>query len=472
MEILNTLGKKREAFKPREPDRVGMYVCGPTVQTSPHLGHGRFLVVFDVIRRYLEWIGYDVTHVQNVTDVDDKIIAEAATHGRSIDDVATAVMAEFRAASERLGVLAPTIEPKATEHIPEMIALIERLIETDHAYLANGDVYFSVRSYPEYGKLSGQQLDGLMAGARVDTGDLKRDPPDFALWKAAKPGEPKWGSPWGEGRPGWHIECSAMAEKYLGSGFDIHAGGNDLVFPHHENEIAQSEAASGGLPFARYWLHNGMITLAGEKMAKSTGHVVSLMEALDTFKPLAVRLFYLRTHYRKPLEFSEEALEDAAASIERLWAFRRRGPGRVEESPLVAVVDRFKASMEDDFDVAGGLGVLFEAVREGNKRLDAGEDAGPWIAAYDDIAGVLGIVEPVAELDGLSSGLAAVAASIDVAITTESGDVEAIIDTLIDRRRLARDQKDWALADQIRDDLAGLDIVLEDTADGVRWFRR
>ena len=385
MRVYNTLGRSYQPFESRDPGKVGFYVCGPTVQAAPHLGHGRAAVAFDVVRRYLEWRGYEVTYVQNVTDIDDKIINAAEERGVAIAQVADEAADAFRSAYELLGIKPPTVEPKATEHIPEMIEMIGRLVDKDMAYESDGDVYFAVRSYEPYGKLSGRNIDDLQSGARVDPGDRKRDPLDFALWKAAKPGEPFWESPWGPGRPGWHIECSAMARRYLGDGFDIHAGGLDLIFPHHENEVAQSEAANGAA-FARYWLHNGMVNLAGEKMSKSTGHVVDLLDALHRYPPLAVRLFYLRTHYRKPLEFSEEALDDAAASLDRLWAFRRRLPEHLESAPEAAALERYRAAMDDDFDVAGGLAVLFDVVREGNRALDGGSNAEAWGAAYDELA--------------------------------------------------------------------------------------
>jgi len=461
MEVFNTLGRTRTELRTRDEGKVAMYVCGPTVQARPHLGHGRSVVVFDVIVRYLRWRGYDVTYVRNVTDVEDKIIAAAAGEHVDIEDVVRRSYEAFADAYERLGVLPPTVEPRATEHIPDMIGLIEQLIDRGHAYVAGGDVYYAVRSFPAYGALSGRDLDDLRAGARVEPGVNKRDPLDFALWKAAKPGEPSWPSPWGPGRPGWHIECSAMSRKYLGDGFDIHGGGQDLIFPHHENEIAQSEGATGRT-FARYWLHNGMVNLGGEKMAKSTGHVVDLLEALDRFDPLAVRLFYLRTHYRKPVEFSEEAVRDAASSLQRLWAFRRRA-GKAGDAPDETVMDGFVAAMDDDFDVAGALAVLFEAVREGNRRLDASRDVASLAAAYDEIVGVLGVAEPEGGLGDLAGAIAELAERFGAA----GADVEA----LLVRREQAREQREWALADAIRDALAELGIVVEDTADGARWHR-
>ncbi len=462
MEVYSTLDRRRVEFVPRDPGSVGIYVCGPTVQAAPHLGHGRAAVVFDVVRRYLVWSGFDVTYVQNVTDIDDKIIAAAAEQGTSIDVVAQRSGEAFSEAYRRLQVLEPSVAPRATEHIGEMIEMIEQLIATGHAYESNGDVYFSVRSYPKYGKLSRHHLDDLRAGERVRPEEHKQDPLDFALWKAAKPGEPSWESPWGPGRPGWHIECSAMARKYLGDGFDIHAGGHDLIFPHHENEIAQAEAATG-TTFARYWLHNGMVNLGGEKMAKSTGHVVDLLDALDRYDPVAVRLFYLRTHYRKPLEFSSIALDDAEASLERIRAFRRRVPGPVDADPDPDVLDRFRAAMDDDFDVAGALGVLFELVRDGNRHLDAGKDVAASLAAYDEILGVLGLQEPTDGAAELGDAVGAVAERF--------GAAEATVDAILERRTAVREAHDWGTSDAIRDALADIGVIVEDTPDGARWHR-
>jgi len=439
-----------------------MYVCGPTVQAAPHLGHGRAAVAFDVVRRYLEWCGLTVTFVQNVTDVEDKIIDAAAEEGIATSEVAARAYDAFTRAYRGLGVAPPTIEPRATDHVPEMIEMITALIESGHAYTVEGDVYFAVRSYEPYGRLSGHDLDDLVAGSRVEPGANKRDPLDFAMWKAAKPGEPSWEAPWGRGRPGWHIECSAMARKYLGADFDIHAGGQDLIFPHHENEIAQAEAANGER-FARYWLHNGMVNLSGEKMAKSTGHVVDLLEALNRWNPQAVRLFYLRTHYRKPLEFSEEALADAEASLGRLWTFRRRTAGPVADPPDSDALTRFRSAMDDDFDVAGGLAVLFDVVRAGNRRLDAGEDAGAFVAAYDELIAVFGLAEQVDDLSDLDEDVAALAVRFSAP--------EPSIDAVLDMRNRARTEHDWTTADAIRDALAGIGVIIEDSPDGVRWHR-
>ena len=461
MQVYNTLARSLEHFTPARSGSVTMYVCGPTVQSAPHLGHGRSAVAFDVLRRYLTWLGHDVEFVRNVTDIDDKIIDRAAATGLTTDEVAEQAFDAFTRAYDLLGNLRPTIEPKATDHIPEMIALIATLIERGHAYEAEGDVYFSVRSFDRYGALSRHSIDDLRAGDRVEPGAHKRDPLDFALWKASKPGEPQWDSPWGPGRPGWHIECSAMATKYLGNDFDIHAGGSDLIFPHHENEIAQSEAASGET-FARYWMHNGMLNLSGEKMAKSTGHVVTLLETLESRDPIAVRLFYLRTHYRKPLEFSDEALDDAEASLARLRAFRRRVPAPVEDAPQSDVLDSFRSAMGDDLDVAGALAVVFDVVRRGNTALDDGSEVGPLVAAFDEMVGVLGLEAPERDIDVDVAAIAA-AAGLEVDVSD--------VDDLVAARNAARADKQWAVADAIRDALAAAGIMIEDTADGTTWHR-
>ena len=466
--IYNTLGRGTEAFETLTEGAVGMYVCGPTVQSAPHLGHGRFAVAFDAIRRYLVWRGYDVTYVQNVTDVDDKIINNAAQLGISAEQLANEMAEVFRASSDRLNIITPTHEPRATGHVKEMIDIISRLIDRGLAYPAEGDVYFRVRELDGYGKLSGRNLDDLLSGARVAPGDQKDDPLDFALWKSAKPGEPTWESPWGPGRPGWHIECSAMANKYLGATFDIHAGGNDLIFPHHENEIAQSEGANG-VPFARYWMHNGMVNLSGEKMAKSTGHIIDLDEAIDSYDGPAVRLFYLRAHYRSPLDFSPELLADAATSMDRLRAFGRRSGGTENVEPDGAIIGRFTAAMDDDFNTPEGLAVLFDAVRIGNTMLDAGHDVAATAAAFQTMAEVLGLDLAGHSLADLTEAINTLAGSLEVPV---AGDPEATVMALIAARATARSEQDWDTADGIRNGLADLGVVIEDSADGARWHRR
>ncbi len=467
MQVYNTLGRFLQPLEPRTPGEVAMYVCGPTVQSAPHVGHGRQAVAFDVIRRYLEWRGYRVTYVMNVTDVEDKIINAAAERGVSAVEVAEEATAQFLEAYEKLGIKPADAVTYATEHIDEMQVTIARIIERGHGYAAGGDVYFAVRSLPTYGELSGRNVDELLAGARIDPGEHKRDPLDFALWKASKPGEPTWDSPWGPGRPGWHIECSAMAEKELGFGFDIHGGGLDLVFPHHENEIAQSEAARGERPFARYWLHNGMVRLKGDKMAKSEGNVVDLLGLLDEHRPQAVRLFYLRAQYRQPIDFSADLVVDAESALDRLWAFRRRA-GETDSSPDPSTIDRFTSAMDDDFNTAEAMATLFDVVREGNRRLDSGEDAGPQLAAFDAIAGVFGLLEEAADLSDVAEPLGAAAAAFGVAGTHPGDLVEGLIEARADARRAG----DFARADAVRDALSDSGIVLEDGPDGTTWHRR
>ena len=441
-------------------------MCGPTVQSAPHVGHGRQAVAFDVIRRYLTWSGLRVRYVTNITDVEDKIIAAANAEGVPAEEIARRATAQFLEAYRRLRVAPPDALAYATEHIAEMIVMIERLISGDHAYPAGGDVYFAVRSLPDYGRLSGRNIDELVSGSRIEPGELKRDPLDFALWKASKPGEPVWDSPWGPGRPGWHIECSAMAEKELGFGFDIHGGGLDLVFPHHENEIAQSEAAAGAVPFARVWLHNGMVTLRGEKMSKSEGNIVGLLDLLDRYRPETVRLFYLRAQYRQPIEYAADLLVEADTALERLWSFRRRVLV-VSAPPDATVIGAFRTAMDDDFNTAEALGVLFDAVREGNRLLDSGEDGGPIAAAYDVIVGVLAIGEPETTLDDLAEDIRRIAEPLGVPGVS----VENLVSGLIAHRSAVRAARDFATADLIRVQLAMIGIVLKDGANGTTWHR-
>lgn len=468
MRLYNTLGRALVDFEPVEPGRVGIYLCGPTVQSEPHLGHGRSAVMFDVLRRYLVWRGYDVTFVRNVTDIEDKIIAAAEAEGVPVEVLAAANAERFADGYERLGCLDPDIEPAATDHIPEIIDIIERLIELGLAYPAGGDVYFRVRELDDYGKLSGRRIDELQAGARVAPGEHKDDPFDFALWKGAKAGEPSWDSPWGPGRPGWHIECSAMAAKYLGQPFDIHAGGTDLIFPHHENEIAQSEGAFGVGTFARYWMHNGMLQLGGEKMAKSTGRLVSLAEGLERYPAAAIRLFYLGARYRNPHDYSDDQLAEAAAGLERLRSFRRR-TGAVEEVADTPTMDSFTEAMEDDLNTPVVVAGLFDLVRDANRGLDAGESADHLVAAFDTITAVLGLDLSSGDDDSLGEAVTGLAAELGVAAGTPAETVAA----LLERRTAARAEKDFATADAIRDRLAEAGVVLEDKSDGsTAWHRQ
>ncbi len=448
--VRSTLHRDVVDFVPRDEGKVGIYVCGPTVQSEPHVGHGRYAVSFDVIRRYLTWRGFDVTYVSNITDVEDKIIAAAAETGEDMDVLAERMAVRFKAAFAALGVLEPDVEPKATEHIPEMHDIIRKLIDRGLAYERGGDVYFSVRTLESYGKLSGRKPDELRSGHRIEVDESKEDPLDFALWKAAKPGEPTWDSPWGAGRPGWHIECSAMAEKYLGMGFDIHGGGLDLVFPHHENELSQSEGATGEV-FARYWLHNGMVNLDGEKMSKSTGKLVDLESAIDQYGGRALRMLYARAHYRSPIEYSDDLMQDVAESLDRLDRFRDRANAGVPDPDAVA---SFKEVMDDDFGTPQAVSLMFDLIRVGNRKIDSGDDASGVAGAVEEIVGVLGL-DDAADLEVSSGGLS-----------------DDEIETLISSRAEARDARDFARADAIRDQLAEAGVTIEDGADGTRWLRQ
>jgi len=444
------MGRAMVDFEPRVEGKVGIYVCGPTVQSEPHIGHGRYAVAFDVIRRYLMRRGFEVTYVSNITDVEDKIIAAAVETGESVEELATEMAGRFANAFGELGVLAPDIEPKATEHIPEMLELIGRLVDRGLAYPSDGDVYFSVKTLEQYGKLSGRRPEELRAGYRIEVDEAKEDPLDFALWKAAKPGEPTWDSPWGPGRPGWHIECSAMAERYLGVGFDIHGGGLDLVFPHHENEVAQSEGANGNT-FARYWLHNGMVNLGGEKMAKSEGRVVDLESVIEEHGGRALRMLYVRAHYRSPIEYSEELLADAKESLDRLDRFRERiAPGEPDPTAL----QRFTEVMDEDFGTPQAVSLMFDLIREGNRLVDEGGDASALAGAVEVIVGVLGLDD--ASLPVMSSG----------------GLSDEEIKSLVEQRNLARAEQRFADADAIRDRLGKAGVTIEDGPRGSRWLRR
>jgi cysteinyl-tRNA synthetase len=448
--VHNSMGRALVDFEPREEGKVGMYVCGPTVQSEPHVGHGRYAVAFDVIRRYLSWRGLDVTYVSNITDIEDKIIAAAEELGEPVEHLAVRMAERFAVSFQRLGVLPPDVEPKASEHIDEMLDLIGRLIERGLAYTRDGDVYFSVRALEPYGKLSGRKPDELRAGHRIEVDDAKEDPLDFALWKAAKPGEPTWDSPWGPGRPGWHIECSAMASRHLGEGFDIHGGGLDLIFPHHENEVAQSEGASGET-FARYWLHNGMVNLGGEKMAKSTGRGVDLEEILDTHGGRALRMLYIRAHYRSPIEYSEELLTEAEESLDRLDRFRERV---TSDPPDPEAMARFTEVMDDDFGTPQAISLMFDLIREGNRLIDEDGDAGPIAGAVEEIVGVLGLDDA------------------DAAPSRESSLTDEEIHALVVERDEARSWRDFEVADEIRDRLVAAGVSIEDGPNGTRWVRR
>mgnify|MGYP001217343090 CR=1 FL=1 len=461
LRIHDTLARRSVPFEPARPGRVSMYVCGPTVYDVPHLGHGRTAVVFDTIRRYLEWRGFRVTYVSNVTDVDDKIIARAAAEGVSEPEIAARFTDAYWHELDRLGVARPDEVPHATGYVPRMLALVEELVDSGHAYVVEGEgVYFAVESYPGYGQLSGRRVEDLLegAGSRVDVDERKRSPVDFALWKAAKPGEPSWDSPWGPGRPGWHIECSAMSLDLLGEGFDIHGGGDDLAFPHHENERAQAEAA--GHAFARHWIHSGMVMVAGEKMSKSLGNFTTLAEALDAHGGRAFRLAVLQTHYRSQTELGPAVLAGAERAVDGLdAAVRRARAAGIDPATALAdeaVRDAFRAAMDDDFHTPSALGVVFDAVKAANVAIDAGdtERAASLVAAVVDTAGALGL-----DLDPAPPG-------------PDGGDPEeAEIDELVRRRDAARRDRDFPEADRIRGELAARGVVVEDTPAGTVWRR-
>ncbi|WP_455019082.1 cysteine--tRNA ligase [Kingella denitrificans] len=468
--LYNTLTRQKEEFVPLNPENVRMYVCGMTVYDYCHLGHARVLVVFDMIARWLRQHGYPLTYVRNITDIDDKIIARANENGETIGELTARFIAAMNEDSDALGVLRPDIEPKATEHIGQMIAMIEDLVANGKAYPApNGDVYYAVREFAEYGQLSGKSLDDLRAGERVDVDANKRDPLDFVLWKAAKPGEPSWESPWGNGRPGWHIECSAMGGELFGQTFDIHGGGADLQFPHHENEIAQSCGAHGGLcghnaPHAagkrinshvKYWLHNGFIRVDNEKMSKSLGNFFTIRDVLKKYAPEVVRFFILRAHYRSPLNYSDAHLDDAKNSLARLY----NTLGNVQAAEFAVREDandytrHFFAAMDDDFNTAEAMSVLFELANEANKTGSA-ELAG----CLKALGGTLGLLQDDPQHFLQSGG--------------EEGGLSADeIEALIAQRKTARETKNWAESDRIRDLLAEHKILLKDGADGTTWTR-
>jgi cysteinyl-tRNA synthetase len=452
VKVYNTLSAQEEEFVP-QGDVVKMYVCGVTPYAESHLGHAMSYIVFDMVRRYLEFKGYKVKYVQNFTDIDDKIINRAQQAGVAPGELAEKFIAQYFADMDRLNVRRADVYPRATEEVPKIIAVVKGLMDKGHAYESGGDVYFSVKSDADYGKLSHQSLDALQAGARVEVGVDKEHPLDFALWKAAKPGEPWWESPWGKGRPGWHIECSAMSMRYLGETLDIHGGGQDLIFPHHENEIAQSEGFTGVTPFVKYWMHNGFVQLGGEKMSKSLGIFVTLKQALDRFGPDALRLFILSSHYRSPINFSEEGVAAAEKGMERLrqagFADSQRGTG--DSSGAVdteAYRQRFIEAMDHDFNSPQALAALFDLAREINRTMDQGGDPQEARQTLRELSGVLGFSFEGPEID-----LAA----------------KPFIDLLVSLRTELRKEKHWQMADRVRTSLKDLGVVLEDTPQGTIW---
>ncbi len=478
LKIYNTLTRTKETFQPIEPGKVRMYVCGMTVYDFCHLGHARAMVVFDVVVRYLRHAGYDVTYVRNITDIDDKIIRRAAENGEPFAALTERFIAALHEDSGALGILPPDLEPRATGHMPGIIAMIERLIAKGHAYAAdNGDVYYDVSSFTGYGKLSGKQVEDLRAGARVEVDEAKADPLDFALWKAAKPGEPSWPSPWGDGRPGWHIECSAMSTETLGDHFDIHGGGQDLQFPHHENEIAQSEGATGH-PYVNVWMHNGFVRVNEEKMSKSLGNFFTIREILEQYRAEEIRYFILTSHYRSPLNYSTEQLDLARSALTRFYT-ALRGIDAEASSGETEFHARFAAAMEDDFNTPEALSVLFDLVREINRcRDEAPNDAARLAGVLVELGGVLGILQSEADawLKVAPGSVVITVQPAEVRITGYPATVEVglsakTIEELIEKRNAARQGKNWAEADRIRDELASQRIVLEDGPQGTTWRR-
>ncbi|EON3358171.1 cysteine--tRNA ligase [Yersinia enterocolitica] len=460
LKIFNTLSRQKEEFKPIHAGKIGMYVCGITIYDLCHIGHGRTFVAFDVVARYLRYLGYSLTYVRNVTDVDDKIIKRAIENNETCEQLTTRMLAEMHKDFDALNLQRPDLEPRATHHIPEIIELTERLIARNHAYVAaNGDVMFSVESDPDYGVLSRQDLDQLQAGARVEVADVKRNPMDFVLWKMSKPGEPSWESPWGPGRPGWHIECSAMNGKQLGAHFDIHGGGSDLMFPHHENEIAQSTCAHDG-PYVNYWMHSGMVMIDKEKMSKSLNNFFTIRDVLAYYDAETVRYFLMSGHYRSQLNYSEENLKQARASLERLYTALRGTDENATPAGGAEFEARFRAAMDDDFNTPEAYSVLFDIAREVNRLKTEDMTAANALAAeLRKLAHVLGLLEQDPELF-LQSG-----------VQTDDDEV-AKIEALIKQRNDARSSKDWALADSARDQLNELGIVLEDGPQGTTWRRK
>jgi len=473
LRVFNTLNRKKEVFKPIDPGKVRMYVCGPTVYDSCHIGHARSVIIFDVIARYLKAIGYDVLYVRNFTDVDDKIIDKANQLGIKSTAVAERFIKEFYEDMDALNVKRATIEPKATDHIKQIIQFIERLIEGGYAYRVEGDVYFSVEKFEEYGKLSGRKLDEMEAGARIDINEKKNNPFDFVLWKSAKPGEPFWESTWGKGRPGWHIECSVMSNEYLGETFDIHGGGKDLCFPHHENEIAQSESISGK-PFVKYWIHNGFVNINQEKMSKSLGNFLMIKDILKTYHPEVVRLFLLSSHYRSPIDFTEKAMDEARKGLDKMYALLLRVNKTMDSESNQEIEpgdcwQQFCEAMDDDFNSAHGIGIIFDTVRKVNRMLDQYKNSGSDqikqiiqhalvdIRRTGDILGIL-LEKPAVYFDKKQTQV----------LEQKSVD-PTMIAKMVEERNAARKANNWKKADQIRAQLADMGVILEDRPEETVW---
>lgn len=477
--VYNTLSKQKEEFAPSESGKVKMYVCGVTPYNHPHIGNARPFITWDVIKRYLQKRGYEVVHVQNFTDVDDKIINAANAEKVTWDVIADRYIASYFEVMDALNIKRADVYPRVSEHMGDIINMVGELVDKGYAYVVDGDVYYAVEKFDEYGKLSGRNLEDMKAGARIDIDERKRHPMDFALWKSAKPGEPAWESPWGPGRPGWHIECSAMSLKYLGNSFDFHGGGSDLIFPHHENEIAQSEAFTGTAPFVKYWLHNGFITVNEEKMSKSLGNFFLVKDILDHYPPEVLRFFVISTHYRSPLDFSDERLNEAGRSLERLKTAAENirqldknssgGENNTTADDLLATArqaqEKFYSAMDDDFNTALALSEMFGLAREiniyysavttGKTQCDAG-GLKQAAAIFFEMADILGI-----DLE---------TANTQVAENSEL--TNQLMDVILAVREEARKKKDWATADSIRDKLNEIGIIIEDSPQGARWKKR
>jgi cysteinyl-tRNA synthetase len=454
--VFNTLTRKKQLFEPIQPGHVGIYVCGVTTYDYCHIGHARTYVAFDIVVRYLRKLGYSVKYVRNITDLDDKIIKRAAENGEDFHQVTERFIREMHKDFDALNLVRPDIEPRVTSHMDEIIQMIERLIENGNAYEAgNGDVLFDVSTFNDYGKLSRQDLEQLQAGSRVDVDTAKQDPLDFVLWKSAKPGEPSWSSPWGEGRPGWHIECSAMNKKHLGSTFDIHGGGSDLSFPHHENEIAQSCCANQS-EYVKYWMHSGMVQVDNEKMSKSLGNFFTIRSVLEQYDAETVRYFLLSSHYRSQLNYTQENLDQAHSALERLYtALRDVTPQAASEELRSKYWQSFQQAMDDDLNAPEAMSVLFEIAREINRNRESAPDTAAQLAhVLLELAEVMGLLQQ----------------SPEEFLQGDDDDV-AKIEALIAKRNQAREDKDWAAADEARDELTNMGIVLEDGAEGTRWRR-
>lgn len=495
LHIYNTLSRKKEEFIPVEKGKVKMYVCGMTVYSDAHIGHARTYFAFDVIRRYFEYKGYEVTYVQNITDVDDKIIAAANKEGVDALEYSRRFTDRCLRDLDALGIRRADLYPKASETIPDMIEMIQQIIDKGYGYVADGDVYFSVEKYRDYGKLSGQKPDEMKIGARIESGEKKRNPLDFALWKKAKAGEPSWDSPWGKGRPGWHIECSTMSAKHLGLPFDIHGGGMDLRFPHHENEIAQAEAATGA-QFADYWMHVGLLTVEGEKMSKSLGNIVNVKDLLKTWDPEVVRFFFAQTHYRSPPDFSEKALKNAGKGLERIHRLKEKFEslcenitsdtpdenkltpgGKLYLKNIKEFKKRFEETMDDDFNTPGAIAILFEFVNLSNRFLENEKDPDRALCKYG--------LETLLKLSGIITLFQAKTITDDFPIVeklqkvllryekdVEETSIEEMLGVMLELREKARKEKDWKMADSIRKELEDIGFEIQDTQDGPVWRKK